>query len=374
MNQVRVNFFGDFVAKDCLPCNVSKELKDVLEAASINVVNFEAPVHTNSSQSHKSGPSLSQDKQGTDWLERQGFNMITLANNHMMDYGEIGLIETMQSFSHSTILGAGSWENAYKPAIIEINGIKIGFLALTHCEFGTLTDKYDTREFVQNGTAWINHPCVDSIIVETKKNVDYLIVLPHAGLEGVEQPLPEWRDRYRSFIDLGADAVIASHPHIIQGYEEYKSHPIFYSLGNFFFPWSIMKADSWQKSLCVTLCITKEKLSFEYHYLKFKDSSIEMDSFSSAQEYMGRIMDTLNDKHKYTCFIDEVCLQSLSSYDLVFYRSGMAPWFTFKDVFNLKKIVGRFLKGDFIHALNSIRCETHRYALLRGWKLKYNIQ
>jgi len=307
-------------------------------------------------------------------LERQGFNLITLANNHMMDYGSRGLIETLQSFRNSTKLGAGKWEEAYKPAIVEIEGIKIGFLALTHCEFGTLTDRYDNRESVQYGTAWINHPCVDSIIVETKKVVDYLIILPHAGLEGIEQPLPEWRERYKSFIDLGADAVIASHPHIIQGYEEYKSRPIFYSLGNFYFPWTIMKEEAWQRSICVSLRFSKEKLTYDYNFLSFKETLIKVDSFPFLQDYMNRILNLLNDDNEYIRFINGVCIKSLSSYDLVFYRSGMAPWFSTKGVFNIKKIAGRLLKGDFIHALNSIRCETHRYTLLRGWKLKHNIQ
>lgn len=374
MKQVRINIFGDFVAKDYSPDSVSKELQDILGAASINVVNFEAPVHTCASPSHKSGPSLSQDKNGIDWLERQGVNMITLANNHMMDYGNSGLVETVRSIRNSIVLGAGTWNDAYKPAIVEIEGIRIGFLALTHCEFGTLNDKYDLRDFSQNGTAWINHPCVDSIIIETKKVVDYLIILPHAGLEGVEQPLPEWRERYKSFINMGADAVIASHPHIIQGYEEYKGCPIFYSLGNFYFPWNVMTMSSWQRSICVTLKITKEKLSFDYTFVKFSKSSLEVDTSPSAREYMDRIKDVLNDSNKYISFINEVCLQSLSGYDMVFYRSGMAPWFSFKDIFNPKKVGGRMLKGDIIHAINSIRCETHRYTLLRGWKLKYRIQ
>lgn len=374
MKQVRVNFFGDFVAKDYIPNNISNELHNIISRASVNVVNFEAPVHSDGKNSYKSGPSLSQDKQGIEWLERQGFNVITLANNHMMDHGEKGLNETILSVHKAVVLGAGTWDKVYKPLIVEINGIIIGFLALTHCEFGTLTDKYDCRDCAQFGTAWINHPCVDSIIIETKKVVDYLIVLPHAGLEGVEQPLPEWRDRYKSLIDLGADAVIASHPHIIQGFEEYKSRPIFYSLGNFYFPWKIMTAETWQRSICVTLNLTKDELFFEYHFLKFSGSSIELDTSIDAPEYMSRVMNTLYDNNKYTAFINEICLKSLSTYGFVFYRSGMAPWFSYRNIFNLKKIAGRFLKGDIIHAVNTIRCETHRYALLRGWKLKYMIQ
>ena len=76
---------------------------------------------------------------------------------------------------------------------------------------------------------------VNHIILDAKKELDYLFILPHAGVEYTDAPVPELIARYRDFIDYGADGVIASHPHCPQGWETYKGKPIFYSLGNFLF-------------------------------------------------------------------------------------------------------------------------------------------
>ena len=76
---------------------------------------------------------------------------------------------------------------------------------------------------------------VDEQIIKARKECDYLIVIPHAGLELFDLPLPELKSLYRHFIDMGADAVIGGHPHVPQCWEIYKEHPIVYSLGNFCF-------------------------------------------------------------------------------------------------------------------------------------------
>ena len=68
-----------------------------------------------------------------------------------------------------------------------------------------------------------------------KKEVDFIIFFAHAGLEHYDVPLVEWRERYKRLCDLGVDAVVATHPHVPQGYEKYNNKYIFYSLGNFYF-------------------------------------------------------------------------------------------------------------------------------------------
>src|SRR5690606_3657601 len=116
---------------------------------------------------------------------------------------------------------------------IEINGIKIGFFAGTSCDFSALKDKWTDKDKV--GCSWINQIQVNNIIRTAKEQCDHLIILSHGGIEFMDVPLPEWRDRYRELIDLGADAVIGTHPHVPQGIEIYNKKPIFYSLGNFYF-------------------------------------------------------------------------------------------------------------------------------------------
>ena len=152
---------------------------------------------------------------------------------------------------------------------------------------------------------------VDKIILETKKHVDYLFVFAHAGIEHIEQPLPEWRDRYRSFVDLGCDAVIASHPHIVQGYELYHDKPIVYSLGNFYFPKSVEKPKQWYRSLCVSLDLNESKVSLRIIPCVFSKLCIELDNSSESLEYLDRVNSVLNDDKGYMEYINHVCLEKL---------------------------------------------------------------
>ena len=368
-----INIFGDFLTKKEMP-TLTSQLRKLIKTADYNVVNFEAPIKVATTSIFKSGPAHYQNEEGPKWLTNVGINVITLANNHIMDYGANGLNATQEEFGNAGLLGAGTWEEAYRPYIIEKDGIKVALLSVTHCEFGTLTDKYDVRDLAQVGTAWINHPMVDSLIVKLSKEVDHVIVLAHAGIENIEQPLPEWRDRYRSFIDLGCSAVVAGHPHIIQGFEEYEGKPIFYSLGNFFFPKDTKKKESWYHSLAVTLQIKKDRIAYSYKPLVFDNLTIKIDDSDYSRNYMKKILTVLKDEEQYLSYLNRECVKLQSFYDYMFYASGYFP-------LNLTMLWKRILflpyrlkKKTPTHLLNNLRCESHRWAIIRAIKIKYNLQ
>ena len=373
MNCFKINFFGDFLSKHSIP-TIEDDIKECLDNADYNVINFEAPIKTDNYPSLKSGPAHNQSAEGAGWLRSQGFNVFTLANNHIMDFGVQGLQTTLKTFKDCDTIGAGTWDNAYRPLVLEKNGVKVALLSLTHCEFGTLTDRYDKREKSQFGTAWINHPMVDGLIVKLKKEVDYVIVISHAGIENIEQPLPEWRERYRSLIDLGSSAVIAHHPHIVQGYEEYNGKPIFYSLGNFFFPKDTKKKEFWYHSLAVNLQFTKDRIAYNFKPLVFDNQTIKIDESDYSRDYMKRISIVLKDEKQYISYVNRECVKLRSFYDYMFYASGYFP-------LNLPRLWKRFLylpyrlkKKKPTHLLNNLRCESHRWAISRAIKIENNLQ
>lgn len=371
-NKIRLSFYGDFVAPNVSKLKIGNELNRIISESDFNVLNFEAPVHSNGTPISKSGPNNDQCIDAPKWLEDHNFNIITLSNNHLFDFGYVGYSKTIESFKAAHLVGAGKWNEAYKPLVIESNGCKIAFLSLTHCEFGTLTDSFAKDTF---GCAWINHPSVDGIINNVKKDVDCLIVLAHAGVEYLEQPLPEWRERYCSFIDLGCDAVIASHPHIPQGWEEYKGKPIFYSLGNFYFPQNKEKPWSWYRSLCVSIMLEKKKLSYEVLPLLFDDDTIDICQDSKINEYINRIQETLSDDNKYIEDINRSCEKLLPLYYNYFYKGGLVE--TRSKVLFLKRILKSFLRIESFRIeplINNLRCESHRWCICRALKNKYDIK
>lgn len=141
-----INILGDFCVKSLNGLTIGKDLQRMLDFGDINVVNFEAPIHTSNSRPIlKSGPSLSQDSGGPQFLMKHKFSVFTLANNHIMDFGKDAVLNTINSFGKSIILGCGLWDDAYEYKIIELKGLRVGFMAMTQYEFGVLGEKcYNT--------------------------------------------------------------------------------------------------------------------------------------------------------------------------------------------------------------------------------------
>lgn len=157
----RITFWGDFKADFVNHLNLSGELMLLLNNSELNVANFEAPVYTPSSvHIKKSGPNISQNVDAPEWLELRGFNAISLANNHTMDYGDDGLEATRTCFKTASTMGAGLWKEAYKPHIFNLkNGVKVGIICCSHREFGTLSDEWTERD--KKGCAWTLNPNIE---------------------------------------------------------------------------------------------------------------------------------------------------------------------------------------------------------------------
>lgn len=363
---IRLSFFGDFVCKDPSQLSIDEGLSQLIYESDIAALNFEAPVKCFGKPIPKSGPSIYQSEDSPAYLEGLGINVVQLANNHIMDYGEEGVEQTIQAFKKAHVIGAGKKEKAYSAAITEVKGMKIGFLSLVQKEFGALDD-FSAEDIV--GTAWINHHRVDQIIRETREQCDVLVVLPHAGIENVDIPIPEWRLRYKQFIDLGADAVVASHPHVPQGWEVYKDKLIFYSLGNFyFFKPGFEHASKVNEGLAVSLCIHKNKeISAQVFHTQFSDTGIRQ---YTDIERDNHLCSFLLDDNKYQECLNEVMDKLWDDYQLYILRGlGGMSLKTSRNTF-IHSAYGMLKGMDVPMLLNNFQCESHRWAIERILKNK----
>jgi poly-gamma-glutamate capsule biosynthesis protein CapA/YwtB (metallophosphatase superfamily) len=166
-------------------------------------------------------------------LKNAGFTVVSLANNHMLDYGPDGLAQTIDTLDAAGIKHAGAGADlaaARQPAIIEAGGKKIAVLAYSI----TLPENFYAAAH-KPGTAFAREEQVREDVMAARKQADIVLVSFHWGQEGKTV----LRDYQKSIghlaIDSGADAVIGSHPHILQGIEHYKNGVILYSMGNFTF-------------------------------------------------------------------------------------------------------------------------------------------
>jgi len=210
-------------------------IADDLKEADILFGNLEGPV-SDKGRNVGSIYSFRADPKAIEGLKYAGFDILSLANNHMLDYGRDALEDTFKRLKEADIdyIGAGlNEQEAYSPLIKEVNGIKIAFLAYTDLgpESWKATEEY-------SGMAWINEEYMEKVkndIEKAKEKSDILIVSLHSGKEYSTTPSFFQSYFFKACIDSGADIGIGHHPHVVQDIEEYGNGWIAYSLGNFVF-------------------------------------------------------------------------------------------------------------------------------------------
>jgi poly-gamma-glutamate synthesis protein (capsule biosynthesis protein) len=168
-------------------------------------------------------------------LKEMNFSIVSLANNHMLDMGQKGLLNTLKILTENNIqyVGAGeNYEKAHEPKILEKNGIKFAFLAYNDDDVILATNEATND---RAGTAFMGLEGLKKDVVNAKLLSDFVIVSMHSGNEYQTESNQRQINFSHTAIDNGADLVIGHHPHIIQKYEQYKNGHIFYSLGNCIF-------------------------------------------------------------------------------------------------------------------------------------------
>jgi poly-gamma-glutamate capsule biosynthesis protein CapA/YwtB (metallophosphatase superfamily) len=208
-------------------------VKHELLSGDINIANLESPVARKGEEFLEKKFRFRADPEVAAAIRRAGFNLVTLANNHSMDFGSVALLETMRHLKAAGIAWIGAGRNlaeAREMALYTVKGKRVAFLgySLTQPE-----EFYATP--LQPGTT----PAIAGIyakdIAAARKEADYVIVSFHWGTEGSNFAHAGQRSAAHRAIDAGADVVIGHHPHVLQGIERYKDGIIFYSLGNFTF-------------------------------------------------------------------------------------------------------------------------------------------
>ena len=362
-------FAGDIVIqKPVISDFLCDDLIEIIKAHNIVSCNFEAPLLAkNSYPIPKAGPNIFQCEQAAKIVVISGFNLISLANNHIADYGKDNIKFTIDSFVGVTVVGAGmTYAECYGEKIIEIEGIKVGFLSFAEWGFGSTEDKGP-------GFAWINHPSVNNIILRLKDTVDVLILQVHAGAEEVDIPLPEWRVRYRELIDLGADIIIGHHPHVPQGWERYKKGYIFYSLGNFYF--DIDNTDiQWNRGYAVSLSFIGSSVeSYEVIPIEKTVDGVTICRDKEYKNHLEYLCKMLSDSNNYMELANQQALLLWNERYKYYYLdalNGISNDSTIRKI--AKVLIKRIIKRGKINnllLLHNIKIETHRYAVERALSL-----
>lgn len=237
-------FTGDILIGNSVSANydaggidgiLSEDMQNVLRNADITMVNEEFPFSERGTQMEDKQYTFRINPSYVSALDEMGVDIVSLANNHVLDYGTEALSDTFTTLDQAGILYAGageSKERAEELKIIEVNGKKYGFLAASRV---LPVASWNVESTVPGVFSTYDATALVEAIKKARAQCDYLAVFVHWGLEHKEYPESYQKTLATQYMDAGADAVIGSHSHCLQGVEYINGKPVFYSLGNFLF-------------------------------------------------------------------------------------------------------------------------------------------
>lgn len=372
---MKVLICGDFLAHRQLKVNdknIFGDFIEVIESSDLKIYNQEHPV-TTSNEVYTTKKYGTVDSCHPDLIKpfiEAGFNIVTLATNHIFNRGISGLEDTLSFFKSKGIscLGAGrNISEASKILYIEKDQCKIAFLNFAEHEYNIATENHggaNPIDIIGNANQ----------IREARSKADFVFVIIHGGLEYCEYPTPRMVKQFRFYAENGASAVLCHHSHVISGYEVYKGCPIFYGLGNFV-PAKDLKIiynnPKTRISISVQFELSKGHLKFRYFLQKYDLTrgtleNVDDSELKEIKENINRINKALNDPLR----LKEEILRTYFNkereayYYTIFTRSN---YFLFKffrkssliRIYNayIKKKMGINWKNSV--SWNLLRCETH---------------
>lgn len=231
---MKLNFFGDLSLYniDCHKFIFDDRYHGLVSKGDFNIANLECPITESTNKEDHQVMYMTAPKESLDLLKR--FQVLSLANNHIRDFGTRGVHDTIDALNEKGFqhFGAGKTvEEAIAPVLVEKDGIRVAILGATRYANATSENG--------GGTAPDSIGLLKRQIKKLKRQGCFVVLYLHWGYEYVRIPSPRERNLAHRCIDAGADLIIGAHPHIYQGIEMYRGKSIVYSLGNFIFHSSV---------------------------------------------------------------------------------------------------------------------------------------
>ena len=209
-----------------------RKILDTLRTADLTIGNLECPVSDGGKNQYHLY-SFRADPRALTGLKEASFDIVSLANNHIYDWGAPALLDTLRRVREAGMqtLGAGGNDlEAHYPLVVDLDGVRLAFLAYVN-----VVPKEAAAGPDRPGVAWLDADRALGDIRFARQLADVVVVLPHWGVEYAKLPSHEQIELAHRMVEAGADLVIGTHPHVVQPLEPYRGRWIAYSLGNFVF-------------------------------------------------------------------------------------------------------------------------------------------
>jgi len=362
---VKLTISGDFcITPPYLSKNlINDETGKLFYESDINIVNLECPVNLAGEENKiiKNGPHLQTKEDIFKYLKQLNVTAVTLANNHILDYGMQGLQSTIDACNKNNIAYTGVGNNlkeAAIPLVLEKNNLRVAIVNFCENEWSVASDD----------TAGANPLDIIENLAQIKKAktlADFVIVIIHGGSEFYNLPSPRMIKQYRFFADNGANAVIGHHTHCLSGYEVHSSVPIFYGLGNMIFT-KDSEHDSWFTGLTIQLILQKDHplqweliptgQSTENFVLSILGGEKKQQALQEIERYSVLIADENKLKAEWILFVKKRKEQYLITFSVI----SIIPVKIFRGALRRLGLANKLFPQKYLLGImNYIFCEAH---------------
>ena len=354
--QTNYSFFGE----GNLNALIDGRLLSMINSVDYRIFNLEVPLTDTEKTITKDGPNLIAPSSSVNGIRSLNPVIFGMANNHIMDHDEQGLLKTIEQLSNNQIsyVGAGKdLAEAVKPFIIEKDGVKVGIYACAEYEFSIAGEKraganpFDPLESLDH-------------IVNLKSVCDFVVVLHHGGKEHYRYPSPGLQKVCRKMADKGADLIICQHSHCIGAFEKYADSIIVYGQGNFLF--DRRSNEFWDTGLLVKAEFGKE-MSVDFIPVSKNGNGVTMPELNVSETILNEFH-RRSENITQAGFIDE-------EYEKYCVAHGLFYLGAFAGLGRITSKIDRMLNGIILRRIyspdrlnmlqNFIECETHRELVLK---------
>ena len=342
---------------------IDNELLSIWLNADVRIFNIEAPITECDNAIKKSGPNLRISPKAISGISALNPTVVTLANNHIYDYGEQGIRDTLSLLEDADIDYVGIRKDVSvvpKPYIMYSRGVRVGIYACAEHEFSIVSSGYGAIPYDPLTT-------FDDII-ELKNQCDVLIVLYHGGRECYRYPSPELVRVFHKMAEKGADVVVAQHTHCIGCFEEYNGATLVYGQGNYIF--DLKDDEYWNSGLLLEIDVESGKVNVNYIPFKKLGGSISLCKQDEKEIILGDFFGRSNE------IKNQIAIENRYSEYLVKKFENEFRLLNRESL--LFRIINRIRGGGLVYKvynkesvlaiLNHIECEAHREFLIQGIK------
>lgn len=338
---------------------VDEKISALINSCDYRIFNLETPLADSENPIKKCGPNLIAPTSCINGIKNLGVDLLTLANNHIMDHSIEGLESTIKLLEKNEISYVGAGNNlseAQKPYIIEKDEVKIGIYACAEHEFSIAKEDYPGANPFDPLES-LDH------IENLKKQCNYVVVLYHGGKEYYRYPSPLLQKICRKICEKGADLVVCQHSHCVGCEEKYNNSTIVYGQGNFIF--DADDNEFWNSALLIEADFT-DTMNIKYIPLEKRAGIVKLSEdktiISNFQERSESIKNRGFTEQEYIKFSE----QMLQGYIRAF--CGESLFFRIMNKLCGRKLKKRIDEKRKLAIRNYVECEAHRELLIAGLK------